>query len=126
MSNKVLLILSDGLRPDSYDSFMPDIMEHSKYNLKTRTLMPSVTLPCHMSLFHSVTPERHGILTNTYVLRFARQRSLRGSPSAAGRDRDFLRLGGAQGSLASPARSPRELLSGHYNPNDDTCFITPT
>ncbi len=29
--------------------------------------MPSVTLPCHMSLFHSVGAERHGILTNTYV-----------------------------------------------------------
>ena len=29
--------------------------------------MPSVTLPCHMSLFHSVDPARHGILTNTYV-----------------------------------------------------------
>lgn len=32
-----------------------------------RTVFPSVTLPCHMSLFHSVCAERHGILTNTYV-----------------------------------------------------------
>jgi predicted AlkP superfamily pyrophosphatase or phosphodiesterase len=29
--------------------------------------MPSVTLPCHMSLFHSVTPQRHGIATNIYT-----------------------------------------------------------
>ena len=29
--------------------------------------MPSVTLPCHMSLFHSVTPQRHGITTNLFV-----------------------------------------------------------
>ena len=29
--------------------------------------MPSVTLPCHMSLFHSVDPDRHGITTNGYV-----------------------------------------------------------
>ncbi|MBP5466205.1 MAG: alkaline phosphatase family protein, partial [Clostridia bacterium] len=28
---------------------------------------PSVTFPCHMSMMHSVCPERHGILTNTYV-----------------------------------------------------------
>ena len=32
-----------------------------------QTVMPSVTLPCHMSLFHSVAPDRHGILTNTYT-----------------------------------------------------------
>lgn len=29
--------------------------------------MPSVTLPCHMSLFHSVDPARHGTTTNTYA-----------------------------------------------------------
>lgn len=28
--------------------------------------MPSITLPCHMSLFHSVPPERHGVTTNTW------------------------------------------------------------
>ena len=30
-------------------------------------MMPSVTLPCHMSLFHSVEPSRHGTTTNTYA-----------------------------------------------------------
>ena len=29
--------------------------------------MPSVTLPCHMSLFHSVEPGRHGVTTNLYT-----------------------------------------------------------
>ena len=29
--------------------------------------MPTVTLPCHFSLFKSVNPDRHGILSNTYV-----------------------------------------------------------
>ena len=28
---------------------------------------PSVTFPCHFSMTHSVTPQRHGILTNTYL-----------------------------------------------------------
>jgi bisphosphoglycerate-independent phosphoglycerate mutase (AlkP superfamily) len=28
---------------------------------------PSVTFPCHFSMTHSVAPNRHGILTNTYV-----------------------------------------------------------
>ena len=29
--------------------------------------MPSATLPCHTSMFRGVTPERHGITTNTWV-----------------------------------------------------------
>ncbi len=68
---KVLLVLCDGMRPDSLAAcghpFVNEMLEHSIYTLGARTVMPSVTLPCHMSLFLSVTPERHGILTNTYV-----------------------------------------------------------
>ncbi|MCR4905112.1 MAG: alkaline phosphatase family protein [Clostridiales bacterium] len=69
--NPVLLILVDGMRPDSLaacgNPFVGEMLAHSRYTLSAQTVMPSVTLPCHMSLFHSVTPERHGILTNTYV-----------------------------------------------------------
>lgn len=43
---KTLLILCHGMRPDS--------IENSP-------------LPCHMSLFHSVDPGRHGITTNIYM-----------------------------------------------------------
>ena len=68
---KVLLILVDGMRPDGLlgcgNAFADTLLEHAQYALDAQTVMPSVTLPCHMSLFHSVTPERHGILTNTYV-----------------------------------------------------------
>lgn len=71
MSEKVILIMVDGMRPDGLvDSGHPvvkHLMESSSYTLTGRTVMPSVTLPCHMSLFHSVDPQRHGILTNTYV-----------------------------------------------------------
>jgi len=71
MKNKVLLILVDGMRPDALDlsghPFIEKLKEHSYYTYSEQTVMPSVTLPCHMSLFHSVVPERHGILTNTYV-----------------------------------------------------------
>ena len=69
--NKVLLILVDGMRPDALEScghpFAEYATSHSAYFGKAQTVMPSVTLPCHMSLFHSVDPYRHGILTNTYV-----------------------------------------------------------
>ncbi len=69
--DKVLLILADGMRPDSLfacgNPFVGELLKHSRYDLNAKTVVPSMTLPCHMSLFHSVAPDRHGILTNTFV-----------------------------------------------------------
>ena len=71
MNRKVLLILADGFRPDALAAcghpFADRLLSLGSYCLDTLTVWPSVTLPCHMSLFHSVSPDRHGILTNTYV-----------------------------------------------------------
>ncbi|MBQ7595703.1 MAG: alkaline phosphatase family protein [Clostridia bacterium] len=71
MAEKTILILADGMRPDGLlncgNDFVKTLLKKSKYSLTAQTVMPSVTLPCHMSLFHSVDPERHGITTNTYV-----------------------------------------------------------
>ncbi len=66
---KVLLILSDGMRPDALDGldFIEKLKKNGSHTLEAKTVMPSVTLPCHMSLFHSVDPERHGITTNLYT-----------------------------------------------------------
>ena len=66
---KVLTILCDGMRPDSF-MHLPEaqaLLAKSSYDLKAQTVFPSVTLPCHLSLFHSVTPERHNNMTNTYT-----------------------------------------------------------
>lgn len=71
MNKKVLLILADGLRPDALAAcghpYGIRLTGLGCCCLETETVYPSVTLPCHMSLFHSVDPGRHGILTNTYV-----------------------------------------------------------
>lgn len=71
MEDKVLLILVDGMRPDSLricgHPFVDEFLSGSACALNAVTVMPSVTLPCHMSLFHSVNPERHGVLTNLYT-----------------------------------------------------------
>ena len=68
---KVQLILVDGMRPESLSASKSEyaawLLENSLYTLKAKTVMPSVTLPCHMSLFHSVDPTRHGITTNIYM-----------------------------------------------------------
>lgn len=71
MEDKVLLILADGMRPDSLRAcghpFVDEFLSESACALDATTVMPSVTLPCHMSLFHSVDPGRHGVLTNLYT-----------------------------------------------------------
>lgn len=66
---KTVLILVDGMRPDSIVNIenAQRIIEKSAYTMTAETVYPSVTLPCHISLFHSVTPERHGTTTNTYM-----------------------------------------------------------
>ncbi|MBQ4157913.1 MAG: alkaline phosphatase family protein [Clostridia bacterium] len=71
MAEKVILVLVDGMRPDGMieagHPFTEKLLKISSYALDAKTVMPSVTLPCHMSLFHSVDPDRHGIVTNTYI-----------------------------------------------------------
>ncbi len=70
-NKKVLLILADGMRPDAFlncgNTYINDIMAKAYYTLDGNTTFPSVTLPCHISLFLSVPTERHGISTNLYI-----------------------------------------------------------
>lgn len=71
MKNKVVLISIDGMRPDGLkqcqNPYVDELKKIASYTFDARTVFPSVTLPCHMSMFHSVVPERHGITTNTYM-----------------------------------------------------------
>lgn len=71
MNRKVILISIDGMRPDGLlqcgNSFVQELMRRGSYTLAGSSVNPSVTLPCHMSIFHGVTPDRHGVTTNTYT-----------------------------------------------------------
>lgn len=71
MKNKVILISIDGMRPDGLkecgNEYLTELEGISAYTYKASSMNPSVTFPCHFSMTHSVTPERHGILTNTYI-----------------------------------------------------------
>ena len=59
------------MRPDGLmqckNSFVDVLMEKGSYTLNARTVFPTITLPCHMSMFHSVPPERHGTTTNLHI-----------------------------------------------------------
>lgn len=71
MKEKVILISIDGMRPDGLkqcgNPCVQEIEQMASYTYQGRSVMPSVTLPCHYTMSHSVEPIRHGILTNTYV-----------------------------------------------------------
>ncbi|HEX7003702.1 MAG TPA: alkaline phosphatase family protein [Trueperaceae bacterium] len=68
---RVLYISSDGMRPDAISAARADnllsLMSRGAYTLGACSVMPSVSLPCHMSIFHSVPPQRHGIVQNTFT-----------------------------------------------------------
>ncbi|MBE6597398.1 MAG: hypothetical protein E7641_06990 [Ruminococcaceae bacterium] len=71
MKNKVILISIDGMRSDGMrecgNPYVKELEKMCTYTYTGLSMNPSVTFPCHFSMTHSVTPERHGILTNTYV-----------------------------------------------------------
>ena len=70
MKQKVILICIDGMRPDGLlqcgNPFVQELMNKASWTLDAQTVMPSVTLPCHMSMFHSVPSSKHGVTTYIY------------------------------------------------------------
>lgn len=66
----VVFVMIDGLRPDVLSAAnCPNLnafRQRGAWTLNARSVMPSITLPCHMSIFHSVPPTRHGVTTNVY------------------------------------------------------------
>lgn len=69
--NKVLLVLVDGMRPDSIavcgNPAFQKYFEEGSYSYTAQTIFPPKTLSAHLSMFQSVGPERHGVLSNTFV-----------------------------------------------------------
>ena len=60
--NKVILISIDGMRPDGMQKcenpYLDELVKKSSYTFNAQTVYPSITLPCHLSMFHSIPPER--------------------------------------------------------------------
>jgi predicted AlkP superfamily pyrophosphatase or phosphodiesterase len=67
----LVFVMLDGTRPDAIHAAncptLKALIARGASTMQARSVMPSVTLPCHMSIFHSVPPTRHGITTNLYI-----------------------------------------------------------
>ena len=89
MNEKVLLILVDGMRPDAIPACrhpaLADLCQSAAWTWTASTVAPSVTLPCHASLFLSVDPQRHGITTNTWIPQVRPIPSICDAAAAAGK-----------------------------------------
>lgn len=66
----VVFIMLDGVRPNAITTAdcltLNSLIERGASTMTARSVIPSVTLPCHTSIFHSVPPTRHGVTTNIY------------------------------------------------------------
>lgn len=88
MDKKVILISIDGMRPDGLKAcgnpYLKELEKMCSYTYNASSMTPSVTFPCHFSMTHSVTPQRHGILSNTYVPQVRPVKGIFEKVSAAG------------------------------------------
>ncbi len=71
MPHPTLLFSIDGMRPDAMlqaaTPVIDRLIREGSHTLQARTVMPSVTLPCHTSMFRGVDVARHGITTNVFT-----------------------------------------------------------
>ncbi len=69
LTNHVVLVSIDGLRPDAIETFgattLQRLMREGSYTLKATTIMPSKTLPSHTSMLTGEDVDEHGITWNT-------------------------------------------------------------
>ncbi|MBQ6065609.1 MAG: alkaline phosphatase family protein [Clostridia bacterium] len=128
MPEKVILILVDGMRPDGYlqcgHPFVEKLLARSAYSLTAQTVMPSVTLPCHMSLFHSVDPDRHGITTNTYIPQVRPIEGLFDRLDNAGKKCAFFYTWEELRDLSRPDHLHRALMINQHKQDDTDIKIT--
>ena len=68
MAKRVIIALMDGVRPDAIRAcghpFFDMLMRQGSYCMTGRTVTPPRAFPAHISLFASVPPEKHGIVSN--------------------------------------------------------------
>jgi arylsulfatase A-like enzyme len=61
----------DGCRGDALEVAATPTFDRLRaegsWTLEARSTMPSVTLPCHTSIFHSQMPEDHGVVSNEWT-----------------------------------------------------------
>jgi glycerophosphoryl diester phosphodiesterase len=70
-AKRAILVMLDGCRSDALEAVATPtfdrIRREGAWTLTARAVMPSSTLPCHTSIFHSQVPAEHGVLSNIWT-----------------------------------------------------------
>lgn len=70
LAKQVILCVIDGMRPDGLQQaatpHLDQLIAQGSICWQATTVTPSVSLPCHTSMFRAVLPDRHGIRDNTW------------------------------------------------------------
>lgn len=70
-AQQVILFIVDGLRPDALQHaptpHIDQLVNQGAYTWQAQSVTPSISLPCHTSLFFGVPPSRHGVLSNVWA-----------------------------------------------------------
>jgi len=73
VTQHVVLVSVDGLRPDAIDTYgaptLQRLAREGSFTLRASTILPSKTLPSHTSMLTGVPPEQHGVMWNTVTSR---------------------------------------------------------
>lgn len=68
-TDHVVIISVDGLRPDAIEKFgakhLQRLMREGSFTLSAHTILPSKTLPSHVSMLTGVDADQHGVTWNT-------------------------------------------------------------
>jgi len=71
LAKQAILFVVDGLRPDAlHQALTPEIdrlAAQGAYTWGAQTVIPSISLPCHASMFCAVPPTYHGIIDNVWT-----------------------------------------------------------
>lgn len=71
MLSKFILTIVDACRPDGLAQAatpnIDSIWQQGAYSWQGQSILPSISLPCHTTMFRSVLPEKHGIYDNVYL-----------------------------------------------------------
>jgi predicted AlkP superfamily pyrophosphatase or phosphodiesterase len=69
-AERVILLAIDGLRPDALPQANPPtigrLIAAGAHTKRARSVIPSISLPCWVSVFYGVPPSRHGVVTNVW------------------------------------------------------------
>lgn len=123
----VLLVSIDGLRPDALAAVacpnISGLRARGATTLQATTVMPSITLPCHMTMFRSVPPQRHDVFTNEFAPGAALVPGIADVAHAAGKRTGFFFNWGPLRDLAGPLSVDVALWRNDCETNPDSDAI---